>query len=281
MKLHVKETIESSKFQNFIVLLILINAVTLGLETSHTAMAYAGNILMAVDKFILGVFVIEITCKIFIYRLSFFRNGWNVFDFAIVSIALLPATGAFSVLRALRILRVLRLLTVVPSLRAVISALFHALPGMASIITVLMLVFYMASVIATKLFGHSFPEWFGTIGASMYSLFQVMTLESWSMGIVRPVMEIYPLAWLFFVPFIVITSFAVLNLFIGIIVNSLHMMSTGKNVEHIEEMEMSAHDDRALIMREIKRLRKDVKELNQKISSVPPPGTPRKPKRDH
>ena len=154
-------------------------------------------------------------------RLRFFRDPWSLFDFIVVAIALIPATGNLSVLRALRILRVLRLITVVPSLRRVVGGLITALPGMGSIVVLLSLLFYVFAVMATKLFGQSFPEWFGTIGASAYSLFQIMTLESWSMGIVRPVMEQYPYAWAFFVPFIIVTTFAVLNLFIGIVVNAM------------------------------------------------------------
>lgn len=211
-------------FQNAITAVILVNAVTLGLETSAAAMEAAGPLLVAIDRIALTIFVIEIALKLFAARLRFFRDGWNIFDFIIVGIALVPAAGPLSVLRALRILRVLRLLSVVPSLRKVVAALFGALPGMGSIIAVLFLVFYVGAVLSTKLFGDTFPDWFGTIGGSMYSLFQIMTLESWSMGIVRPVMEVYPYAWIFFVPFIVMTSFMVLNLFIAIIVNSMQAL---------------------------------------------------------
>ncbi len=115
-------------------------------------------------------------------------------------------------LRALRILRVLRAISIVPSLRRVVEGLINALPGMGSVFALMSLIFYIAAVMATKLFGAAFDEWFGTIGRSAYSLFQIMTLESWSMGIVRPVMEVYPWAWAFFVPFILVTTFAVVNL---------------------------------------------------------------------
>jgi voltage-gated sodium channel len=134
----------------------------------------------------------------------------------------MPATGNLSVLRALRILRVLRIVGMVPSLKRVVGGLVAALPGMGSILLLLTLVFYVFSVMATKLYGASFPEWFGSIPASAYSLFQIMTLESWSMGIVRPVMEVHPMAWAFFLPFIACRPpFTVLNLFIGIIVSAM------------------------------------------------------------
>lgn len=213
--------IESQRFQTFIIAVIVVNAVVIGLETSKTAMGAAGGLLYALDLAALSIFIMEILAKLFVYRLSFFRNPWNVFDFTIVAVALVPAGEGLSVLRALRILRALRLISMVPQMRLVVQALLSAIPAMGSVVALLTLIFYVAAVIATKLFGADFPDWFGTIGASLYTLFQIMTLESWSMGIVRPVMEVYPHAWAFFVPFILIITFAVLNLFIAIVVNAM------------------------------------------------------------
>lgn len=241
--------VEAPLFQHFVTAVILANAVTLGLETSATAMEAAGPFLIALDRIALTIFVIELALKMFAYRLRFFRDGWNIFDFVIVAIALVPAAGPLSVLRALRILRVLRLLSVVPSLRKVVASLIGALPGMGSIIAVLFLVFYVGAVLSTKLFGASFPDWFGTIGGSMYTLFQIMTLESWSMGIVRPVLEVYPYAWVFFVPFIVLTSFMVLNLFIAIIVNSMQALHEEEHNRAQDEREERAREERAEIER--------------------------------
>ncbi len=222
-----QQLVESNRFQHFIIFLILFNAITLGLETSQFGKNNA-EILYILDNTILVIFTLELLLKLIIYRADFFRSGWNWFDFIIVAISWAPTSGALSVLRAFRILRVLRLLSVVPQMRRVIGALAHSLPGMASVIGVLSIIFYVSAVLATKIFGsHSdanMQEWFGSIGASAYTLFQVMTLESWSMGIVRPTMELFPLSWIFFVPFIIITSFAVLNLFIGIIVDAMQVM---------------------------------------------------------
>lgn len=221
--------VESRSFNTLITAVIVINAATLGLETWPKAMDVAGPLLLAVDRAALWIFTVEIGLKLWLYRSSFARDRWNVFDFVVVAVAWLPATGPLSVLRALRIMRVLRLVSVVPQMRTVIGALFKALPGMGSIVAVLVLVFYIGAVMATKLFGAAFPEWFGSIGASMFSLFQIMTLESWSMGIVRPVMAQHPGAWAFFVPFIVVTSFTVLNLFIALIVNSMQSLQAEAN----------------------------------------------------
>ncbi|GHG08392.1 ion transporter [Thalassotalea marina] len=222
-----KQFVESNIFQNTLIGLILFNAVTLGMETTEFGKTNA-VIMHKIDLVVLSIFTIELVLKLFVYRKSFFRSGWNWFDFIIVAISWMPTSGGLAVLRAFRILRVLRLFSVVPQMRRVIGALGHSLPGMASVVGVLAVIFYVCAVLATKLFGtHPDPnmqEWFGSIGASAYTLFQIMTLESWSMGIVRPTMELFPESWLFFVPFIIITSFAVLNLFIGIIVDAMQIM---------------------------------------------------------
>ena len=207
--------------QNTIIGVILFNAVILGMETSPAIMAVAGDVLIALDRLCLGIFVAEIALKLLARGGRFFRSGWNLFDLAVVAVALVPGSGQLAVLRALRILRVLRLISAAPRLRRVVEGFVSALPGMASVFMLMGLIFYIGAVIATKLFAASFPEWFGSLGASAYTLFQIMTLESWSMGIVRPVMEVYPLAWGFFLPFIMVTTFAVVNLLVGLIVNSM------------------------------------------------------------
>lgn len=255
-----------------VIILIIVNALILGLETSATVMASYGPLLVAIDSIILGIFVVEILARIIVFRQSFFRDPWNVFDFLVVAIALVPATGPFSVLRVLRILRVLRLITRVPSLRRVVGGLLTALPGMGSVGALLALLFYMFSVMATKLFGAQFPEWFGSIGASAYSLFQIMTLESWSMGIVRPVMDAYPYAWAFFVPFIVVTTFAVLNLFIGIVVNAMQSEQEKVVAEGREAERDMIRDETAPLVDEIKALRSEIAALRQRID--PAPGQP-------
>ena len=221
MQQRVKSFIEAPGFGSFIMAVIVFNAALLGLETSDRLMAAVGPVLVTLDRICLGIFVIEILLKIYVYRFRFFHDGWRIFDFVIVGISLVPATQGLSALRALRILRTLRLISTVPRLRRVVEGFVNAIPGMASVFLLMALVFYIGAVIATKLFSDSFPEWFGTLGKSGYSLFQIMTLESWSMGIVRPVMEVYPYAWMFFVPFIMVTTFAVVNLLVGLIVNSM------------------------------------------------------------
>jgi voltage-gated sodium channel len=207
--------------RNTIIGVILFNAVILGLETSKPVMAKWGDLIHLLDSACLAVFVVELAAKMVAHGRRFFRSGWNLFDLTIVGIALVPAAQGFSVLRALRILRVLRVISVAPRLRRVVEGFVTALPGMGSVFLLMAILFYIGAVIATKLFGTAFPDWFGDLGNSAYTLFQIMTLESWSMGIVRPVMEAFPYAWAFFVPFIMVTTFAVVNLLVGLIVNSM------------------------------------------------------------
>jgi voltage-gated sodium channel len=254
--------VTSAPFERFIIAVILFNAVTLGLETVPWAMDRFGAVLLTLDHLALAIFVVEIALKLVAMGPRFFTRAWNIFDFTIVMISLAPASEGFAVLRAFRILRVLRLMSMLPSMRVVVQALLEAIPGMSSVLALLSLVFYVFAVMATKLFGAAFPEWFGSIGSSLYSLFQVMTLESWSMGIVRPVMEVYPLAWLFFVPFILLTTFAVLNLFIAIIVNAMH-------ATHAEEANAQAaqtHADQVALAGEIRDLRREIGELKAALA---------------
>jgi voltage-gated sodium channel len=201
--------------------LIILNAITLGLETSPAVMEQAGPLLRALDQAILAIFVVELIARMAVHRLSFFRDPWSLFDLFVVAIALVPATGSLSVLRALRILRVLRLITVVPSLKRVVGGLVRALPGMGSILLLLCLIFYVFSVMGAKLFGPTHPELFGGLGQTAYTLFQVMTFDDWSAGVVKPLMGEHPYAWFFFIVFILVSTFMALNLFIGVVVGAL------------------------------------------------------------
>jgi voltage-gated sodium channel len=263
----VRGWVENSRVQNFIMALIVINAVILGLETEPEIMQAYGETLVALDQAILAVFVVEILLRIFAHRLRFFRDPWSLFDFAVVGIALIPASGPFAVLRALRVLRVLRILTMVPSMRRVVGALLGSIPGLSSIALVLMIIYYVFAVIATKLFGANFPQWFGSIGESLFSLFQIMTLESWSMGIVRPVMEVHPNAWIFFILFILIATFTMLNLFIAIIVNAMHSFTEEENIERQQALDGVRNHIEADLHQEVSALRAEIAELRRLLAA--------------
>ncbi|MGB5586021.1 MAG: ion transporter, partial [Gammaproteobacteria bacterium] len=174
----IKQVVESRWFHNFVIIVILINGAVLGIETMKGLSTTTINVLDRIDQLCLLIFVIELLMKMHVYRLSFFKQGWNVFDFVIVGIALLPATGELSILRAFRIFRVLRLVTTVDSIRRVVAGMLIAIPGVGSVGGLLVVFFYIGAVISTTLFGEAFPDWFGNLGRSMYTLFQIMTLES-------------------------------------------------------------------------------------------------------
>jgi voltage-gated sodium channel len=258
--------VENPVLNRFIIALILINAITLGLETSPTIMASHGELIQALDRMILSIFVVEISLRILAYGPRFFKDPWSVFDFSVVAIALLPATAQFSVLRALRVLRVLRLISMVPQMRRVVGALLSSIPGLSSIILVMVLIFYVFAVIATNLFATQHPQWFGTIGQSMYTLFQIMTLESWSMGIVRPLMETHPYAWAFFIPFILIATFTMLNLFIAIIVNAMQTQAEQESKKSIDKVETATNELDQHIQTGIHRIEQELASLRQLLT---------------
>ena len=252
---------ESTSFQRVITTLIVVNAAILGLETSPAVMARVGDVLLAIDQIILFVFVVELLMRMIAHGKAFFTDPWSLFDSFVVGVALVPSTDAFAVLRALRVLRVLRIASTVPRMRRVVEALLESLPGLGSVVAILALIFYVAGVMATTLFGETFPDWFGNLPRSLYSLFQIMTLESWSMGIVRPVMERFPYAWAFFVPFILLATFTMLNLFIAVVVNA--MQSTYHEEEAAEARE--AHMEREFLLTEVRAMREEVKALTDAL----------------
>jgi len=221
--MHAKITglVQAGFFKNFIIALIVLNGVTLGVATSKEIMADFGTLVLWLDIAIISVFTIEIALRIYAYKGAFFKDPWSLFDFFVVAISLVPANAGLSILRVLRVLRLFRLLTVVPQMRLIIGALIGVIPGIFSVSMVLLLFFYVFAIMATNLFCGEFPQWFGSLGESMFTLFQIMTLESWSMGIARPVMETYPHAWIFFVIFILLVTFVMVNLFIGLVVDAI------------------------------------------------------------
>jgi voltage-gated sodium channel len=251
--------------QNFIIALILVNATILGMETSPSIMESWGDTLHTLDQVILTVFVAEIVCLLAARGFRFFKDPWCVFDFIVVGIALVPASGPFAVLRSLRVLRVLRLVNKIKSIRRVVAALLGAIPGMASVFGLVMILFYVFAVISTKLFGSSFPDLFGDLGLSLFTLFQIMTLEGWSGDIARPIMEVYPHSWIFFLIFILTATFTVLNLFIAVIVNSL-------NTIH-EEESADLGNDIETVRKELAEVHLEVTALRKLLEGRDTPGT--------
>jgi voltage-gated sodium channel len=260
--------VEKESVQRAILGLIILNAVTLGLSTSGWVMERAGWLIYLLDRAVLTIFVLEISLKLFAYGWSFFRSGWNVFDMFVVGVGLVPQTQGLSALRALRVIRALRILSAVPQMRAVVQALLDALPGMGAVIVMLSVVFYVFAVMATIMFGAAFDEWFGTIGRSLYSLFQIMTLESWSMGIVRPVMEVFPYAWAFFVPFIVMSAFSVLNLFIGLLVNTMQSAVEAESEQEFERLRELVRTETDQVDAHVMELQTEIRAMREEIAKL-------------
>lgn len=262
--------VANGTFQKTITALILVNAVTLGIETSDSIVADWGGLLHALDTVLLWIFTAEIALRIYAFRGRFFRDPWGLFDLIVILIAWAPSTGPLSVLRALRVLRVLRLVSAVPSLRTVVEAMLAALPGMGSIVLLMLLIFYVFAVMATKLYGDAMGEQFGTLGRSFFTLFQLMTLDDWA-NIVKPAMEHQPWAWVFFMPFIIVSTFVVLNLFIGVIVESIQTLRENQASADAQVSQAAtdaarseAHLDSQVLLREIRALREEVAALRSR-----------------
>lgn len=260
LRQRVRALVESPRFDGVIIAVIVANALALGLETFPAVLERHGATLHLVDRVALGVFVLELLLRAFVYRGRFFADAWRVFDFLVVAVAILPSSGVFSILRALRVLRALRLVSLVPSMRKVVAALLRALPGMASILGLMVLVLYVSAVIATKLFGSQAPELFGGLGPSFFTLFQIMTVEGWP-DIARQIMSTSPWAWLFFVLYLLIATFMVLNLFIAVVVNAMQE-------QVVEELRGDEQDHAQLVLGELRALRREIEELRRTTPSA-------------
>lgn len=259
--------------QTGIVVLIIINALLLGMETSESIMDIYGPELHLLDHAILGIFICEIALLMLARGLNFFKDPWCVFDFVVIAIALIPASEALAVLRSLRVLRVLRLINKVQSMRKVVKGLLGSLASLGSVIGLMLIVFYVSAVISTNLFAKEFPDWFGNLGASFFTLFQIMTLESWSEGIARPVMEKFPYSWVFFLSFIMIATFTVINLFIAAIVDSFSSASheeREENTRHLKESKLQEDEKRQqqIINEELDSIRLELQEIKSLIQKI-------------
>ncbi|MEV4457082.1 ion transporter [Microbispora sp. NPDC049633] len=249
--------VDSPVFHRAVIAVIALNGIALGLETSNELADRHGTTFLVIDRVILAVFVVEIVLRIVVHGKAFFRDPWSWFDLVIVGMALVPASESVSILRLFRFLRVLRLISVVPGMRRVVSALFAALPGLASAVVLLLLSLYTASVIGEQLFHEAAPQYFGDLGRSLFTMFTVLTVENWPQ-VAEDVMAKEPLAWIFFATFIVITAFFVLNLLIGVIVSAMEAEVNAQRWKEDQELELEQH---IVVMNEIRALSEKVDRL--------------------
>lgn len=261
-----REFLEHHKVQKFIIGIILFNAITIGFETDKMLMANYAELFDTFDDIVLGIFIVEILLKLYAYGLRFFLNPWNVFDFLIVTIAALPSAGVFSVFRTLRILRTLRLLKNVPKLRIIIESLVRAIPSIGWIFLLVAIFYYIFAVIGVNVYGDKFPQWFGTMGESTFTLFQIMTLESWSSGIARPIIEEMPYAWVFFVPFILIATYVTLNIFIAIVVNTMNELHIAENLQKEQAILERKERERLILLAKIETLTEKLDRIEAKLN---------------
>ena len=258
--------VTSSKiFKNTIVLIILINSIVLGLITSDAIYAKFGKILEFILSTCVAIFTVEIILRIIAKGWRFFLNGWNIFDFVLVSIALMPETGAAITFRVFRVMRALRLVSSFKKLRHIVSAILVSAPHVFWAAVLLMIIFYIFGIMGQNLFHEEFPQWFGTLGETVYTLFQVTTLESWSMGIARPVMKVFPWAWCYFVPFVMISSYIVLNVVVGVVVNATSDLSDDDDVTDMKNKMKTKKVTNAELLQQITELKNHIERLEAKL----------------
>ncbi len=258
MRERFKIFIESKAVTNFILAVIIINSILLGLLTYPALCQRFGSLMHLLCNICVVIFSIEIFIKLYVYKSSFFKDGWNNFDFILVAMSWIPTGGVFSSFRAFRVLRALRalrLVTRLERLRIIVQAIIESIPNVGWASVLLLLLFYIFAIMGTTMFAEAFPLFFGSIGKSMYSLFQIMTLESWSMGIARPVIAVFPYAWVYFVTFILISSFIVMNVIVGIVVNAISELSAKTKQENFNKQLEEAGD----LKKEIHKLKEQIK----------------------
>lgn len=250
--------------QRIITFVILLNAAVLGLLTNKGLSAEETLLLEIIDKCCLLVFVVELIAKLLAYRRNFWSDGWNIFDFVVVVSSIIFISSNVSVIRAFRIFRLLKALAEFPELQVLVSAMLKAIPSMTWALLLLFIIFYIFAVFGSTLYGDAFPELFGDIGDSIFTLFQVMTFESWATAVARPIMEVHPYAWVFFLVFILLTSITLLNVMVGIVVEAVAQISEANRQKQLSAEEKNLFSD----VRDTEKIDKEIREHIAKIEEL-------------
>ena len=266
MRPFARRVVDARWFEPSMIALILFNGVLIGLETSHEITQAYGRWLELGNDLILGIFVIEAALKITAVAPNFrryFGDGWNLFDFSVIVLSLLPATGQFAlVARLIRVLRVLRLVSAMPQLRLIVATLVRSIPSMGHVLMLLGIVFYIYAITGFHLFHNHDAEHWGTLGAALLTLFQIVTLEGW-VDVMEQALESRPWSWVYFVSFVLIGTFVVLNLFIAVVVNNLE---ASKAAELEALARPVTHDE---VLDELGRTRDALRALQRKLAALP------------
>ncbi|RNL82861.1 ion transporter [Halostreptopolyspora alba] len=261
LRARVSRAVDSQWFQHTVVAVILLNAITLGLESYEREIPGIQDRLALAEHVFVTAFVVELVLRIYAGGTAFFRGPWNWFDLIVVSVTLVPASSESAVLRLLRTLRILRLVSVLPTMRHVVSALFRSLPGMGTVIGLLLVIIYTAAIMGQRLFDEIAPEYFGDVGTSLYTLFMVLTTEDWP-DVADAVMAQEPMAWIFFVVYMVVSAFIALNLVIGVIVTAMEHEVNQQRWADDQELELEQHRE---VVNRLGALTAQVEQLSEQV----------------
>jgi len=265
MKAFCGNIVNHALFEKTIIGLIVLNGVILGLETSSQLVEQYGSIMEMTSHIILFAFIIEALMKIISVAPQlnrYFGSGWNVFDFSVVVFSLLPSTGEFAMIaRLARLLRVMRLISTIPELRLIVTTLMRSLPGMMHVLLLMAVIFYIYGVAGFHLYNEHDPELWGTLGLSLLTLFRVVTLEDWT-DVMYTAMEMNPLSWIFFVSFVVVGTFVIINLFIAVVLNNLE---EAKKESLLELQKPTSKDE---LLKELKQTQLMLQQLQAKVENT-------------
>lgn len=259
------------RFYTFCNMLIVLNALAFGLLTDASVAERIGPKLESFCDMSILIFIVELMIRLSIEKKSFFtgRNRyWNWFDTIIVVLSSAAQLGTFSSFRVFRIFRVFRQLNILrvvrsaDKLKLIVEAIFNAIPGMLWTTILFVIIMYTYALLGSTFFGADFPDWFGNVWRSMYSLFQIMTLESWSMGIARPVMDVFPAAWVYFVTYVLIASYVILNIVVALVVSSLQEVTAKNEAKKSQKLTKDALRD------EIEKLRNQIEVVNEMLKNM-------------
>ncbi len=267
MKQLAQRLVYTRGFEYFIVALILLNGVILGLETSPGIVVQYGDWLLQGSQIILGIFIVEALLKMTAVapRLGrYFGDGWNLFDFLVIVFSLIPATGQFAMIaRLARLLRVLRLVSTIPELRLIVSTLVRSIPSMGHVLMLMGIIFYIYAVAGYHMFHEHDPVHWDNLGLSLLTLFRVVTLEDWT-DVMYTAMELHPLAWMFFVSFVLVGAFVVINLFIAVVINNLDRAKQDRLLELMPPV------SREELLQELRETQEKLHRLHQRLERAEP-----------
>ena len=262
MKEFAHRIVSAPSFERTIIGLILLNGLILGMETSPSLVNQYGNLLHLGNQLILAVFIVEAALKMAALAPQvsrYFQDGWNIFDFSVIVFSLVPATGQFAMIaRLARLLRVVRLISTIPELRLIVSTLVRSIPSMLHVMTLMGVIFYIYAITGYQLFHDHDPTHWRSLGISVLTLFRVVTLEDWT-DVMYTAMDFHPMAWIYFVSFVVLGTFVVVNLFIAVVINNLDEAKA----ERLHELQTPISQEE--LLKDLRETQKTLRRLEERL----------------